>query len=65
MSGGLMKAKADISGKKLSRAKAGSRPAPPGPVLRDSAWWAEKKWFEENRSLDSLSLFAKYFQRLG
>jgi hypothetical protein len=47
----------------LSRTKAGATPA--SPILRDAAWWAEKKWFEENRSLDSLSLFAKYFQRLG
>ena len=61
-----MKAQADISGKKLSRRKAGSPSVPTGPVLRDAAWWAEKRWFEENRSLDSLSLFAKYFsQRLG
>lgn len=60
-----MKTKADISGKKLSRSKAGGPSAPAGPILRDTAWWAEKKWFEENRSLDSLSLFAKYFQRLG
>jgi hypothetical protein len=60
-----MKTKADISGRKLSRAKTASRLGPSGPILRDSAWWAEKKWFEENRSLDSLSLFAKYFQRLG
>jgi hypothetical protein len=34
------------------------------PFLRDSAWEREKKWFEENRSLDSLALFAKYFARL-
>jgi hypothetical protein len=60
-----MKPQADISGKKLSRGKAGNLSAPAGPILRDAAWWAEKKWFEENRSLDSLSLFAKYFQRLG
>ena len=59
-----MKTKVDISGKKLSRGKSGG-PSAPGPILRDAAWWAEKKWFEENRSLDSLSLFAKYFQRLG
>jgi hypothetical protein len=58
-----MKTKADISGKKLSRPK--GKPAPAGSIVRDAAWWAEKKWFEENRSLDSLSLFAKYFQRLG
>jgi len=60
-----MKPQADISGKKLSRTKGGGPSAPSGPILRDAAWWAEKKWFEENRSLDSLSLFAKYFQRLG
>jgi hypothetical protein len=60
-----MKTNMDISGKKLSRTKAEGRLAPAGPILRDAAWWAEKKWFEENRSLDSLSLFAKYFQRLG
>jgi hypothetical protein len=60
-----MKTKADISGRKLSRTESGGGPVPSGPILRDSAWWAEKKWFEENRSLDSLSLFAKYFQRLG
>jgi hypothetical protein len=58
-----MKTQADISRRKLSRTKAGATPA--SPILRDAAWWAEKKWFEENRSLDSLSLFAKYFQRLG
>ena len=60
-----MKTQADISGKKSSRNKAGVPSGPAAPVLRDAAWWAEKKWFEENRSLDSLSLFAKYFQRLG
>ncbi len=60
-----MKAKVDMSGKKLSRPKSRGKLAPAGPIVRDAAWWAEKKWFEENRSLDSLSLFAKYFQRLG
>jgi hypothetical protein len=34
-------------------------------VVRDAAWEAEKRWFEENRSLDPLALFAKYYQRLG
>ena len=34
-------------------------------VVRDAAWEAEKKWFEENRSLEPLALFAKYYQRLG
>ena len=34
------------------------------PSIRDAAWEREKKWFEENRSLDSLALFAKYFARL-
>ncbi|MBW8874054.1 MAG: hypothetical protein JF614_03760 [Acidobacteria bacterium] len=34
-------------------------------VVRDAAWKAEKKWFEENMSLDPLALFAKYYQRLG
>lgn len=34
------------------------------PFIRDAAWEREKKWFEENRSLDSLALFAKYFARL-
>ena len=33
-------------------------------VLRDAAWEAEKRWFEEHRSLDPLALFAKYYQRL-
>ncbi len=60
-----MKTKADISGRKPARAKVAGKPAPGGRILRDAAWKAEKKWFEENRSLDSLSLFAKYFQRLG
>jgi hypothetical protein len=59
-----MKTKADMSGRKPARSKAAGKP-PSGQILRDAAWKAEKKWFEENRSLDSLSLFAKYFQRLG
>jgi hypothetical protein len=60
-----MKTKADISGRKPGRSRTATKTAPTGPILRDAAWKAEKKWFEENRSLDSLSLFAKYFQRLG
>lgn len=34
------------------------------PFIRDAAWEQEKKWFEENRSLDPLALFAKHFARL-
>jgi hypothetical protein len=61
-----MKTKPDISVRKPARTRAPGKPKPPGgQILRDAAWKAEKKWFEENRSLDSLSLFAKYFQRLG
>lgn len=60
-----MKTQADISRKKSGRTKTRASSAPADPILRDAAWWAEKKWLEENRSLDSLSLFAKYFQRLG
>jgi hypothetical protein len=33
-------------------------------IVRDAAWEREKRWFEENRSLDPLALFAKYYQRL-
>jgi len=32
--------------------------------IRDVASERERRWFEENRSLDSLALFAKYYQRL-
>jgi len=32
---------------------------------RDAASEAERKWFEENKSLDPLALFAKYYQRLS
>jgi hypothetical protein len=60
-----MKTKADIPGKKQSRSNGARKVSPDGQIVRDAAWEAEKRWFEENRSLDSLSLFAKYFQRLG
>lgn len=61
-----MKTKADMSGRKPARTRAPGKPkSPSAQILRDAAWKAEKKWFQENRPLDSLSLFAKYFQRLG
>lgn len=59
-----MKTKADISGRKPGRSKAAGQVTPSGQVVQDAAWEAEKRWFEENRSLDAFSLFAKYFQRL-
>jgi hypothetical protein len=59
-----MKKKIEIDREKRSRSS--RRTAPAGQqVVRDAAWEAEKRWFEENRSLDPLALFAKYYQRLG
>lgn len=60
-----MKTKADIPGKKQSRSKGERRVPPARQLFRDSTWEAEKKWFEDHKSLDALSVFAKYFQHLG
>jgi hypothetical protein len=60
-----MKTKIDIPGKKQGRSKGESKVSPARQLVRDSTWEAEKKWFEDHKSLDALSVFAKYFQRLG
>ena len=60
-----MKTKIDIPGKKQSRSKVERRVPPARQLFRDSTWEAEKKWFEDHKSLDALSVFAKYFQHLG
>jgi hypothetical protein len=65
MTGESMKTKADISGKKPGRSKTPVKANSGVHIIRDAAWEAEKRWFEENSSLDPLALFAKYFQRLG
>ncbi len=60
-----MKSKADIPGKKSSLPRKARVLSPARQLVRDSTWEAEKKWFEDHKSLDALSVFAKYFQRLG
>jgi hypothetical protein len=60
-----MKRKADIFGEKSSRPRKVREIPPARQLVRDSTWEAEKKWFEDHKSLDALSVFAKYFQRLG
>ena len=60
-----MKKKAGIDGDKRNHSDWAGTATPSQPVIRDAAWEAEKRWFEENRSLDPLALFAKYYQRLG
>jgi hypothetical protein len=60
-----MKKKSGIDGDKRNRSDWERAATPSQPVVRDAAWEAEKRWFEENKSLDPLALFAKYYQRLG
>ena len=61
-----METKIGIDGEKQNRSHRQTERAAPGQaIVRDAAWEAEKRWFQENKSLDPLAIFAKYYQRLG
>ena len=57
-----MEKKVDIVEEK-ARAKQASPGGGREPFIRDAAWERERRWFEENKSLDPLALFAKYYSR--
>jgi hypothetical protein len=59
-----MKKKDDIAGEKSLRGGQAKRPhsaAKSESFVRDAVWEREREWFAENRHLDPLALFAKYY----